>query len=391
VIHTAKSGIKFLSIMPATGDLLVADNELAIIRPDGTEVARWPLPHTLRRVRPLNDQRVVTVDVAGYVRIYEPGRASPARAPLTMSHGREVLSVAFAPRGRTLTYVDWAREECHCVNLGAPAEPERVFAIPDRLFAEGYRDIPGFRPGTSEYVTRGTNTFDFFDISGERPTLLRHLTFRGRGPEGAFSGTGKYLLVSHSAGLDWLDLDSGEQRPLPPASGKVGPRMAVSTDGATAAYAAGEPVPEWKVWRTSDMSPLLQQSVKAFSAGVAVHPDQPFMAISFVGGETEVWDIAAKRLLHRLPDSTMALRLQFFGRDRLMACCQDNSLRIWDWRLGQELLQLPHRVNAFSFSADGLALASGGYNPTVAIRFAVPWWFEQSDTRFFQAIPGEAR
>ncbi len=117
-----------------------------------------------------------------------------------------------------------------------------------------------------------------------------------------------------------------------------------------------------------------------------------FVAISYFGANIEIWDIHRDQLLVELPDSTGAWKLRFFGReaDRLVACCNDMSLRIWDWRLGQELLRLysGRRTSCLTISPDGMELAAGGYDPAVVVRFAVPWWFEQGNPLFHKSLKG---
>jgi WD40 repeat protein len=226
-------------------------------------------------------------------------------------------------------------------------------------------DLPTFRPGTAEFVTAGTNSVLFHDLGGEGAEFLREMPLRGRLPIAAFDGKGQHLLVAHSQGVEWLDLAAGETQLIAAEQGLGPTGVAVSADGAVAAYCGQGSVAEWRVWRTSDFTSVARHELKSRPVDLALHPSGQFLAIASEGRDIEIWDLVGNTTVSRLPDAKGAWDLHFAGRrsDRLIACCVGTTIRIWDWKLGQEILTLPfdRRVSGLCFSDDGTALATGSY------------------------------
>lgn len=73
--------------------------------------------------------------------------------------------------------------------------------------------------------------------------------------------------------------------------------------------------------------------------------------------------------------------------ERLIVPCNDARLRIWDWRIGRELLSLAEIAQCYhtAISSDGLLLAYAGWSPSLRIAEALPW-SGQRDATFYGAV-----
>jgi serine/threonine protein kinase/WD40 repeat protein len=94
---------------------------------------------------------------------------------------------------------------------------------------------------------------------------------------------------------------------------------------------------------------------------VGWHPDGKILAA--VGGDQIIrfWDVAGGKEISRLEGFKNGGNVLAFDAPGDLAATHgwDGRLRLWDWRLGQQLLSVPADTTHLRFSADGDALACG--------------------------------
>lgn len=114
-------------------------------------------------------------------------------------------------------------------------------------------------------------------------------------------------------------------------------------------------------------------------AAAACSPDGKRMAESFTNERTiEIWDIAEKKLLHKLPQQAHHLMKFAFSPDGklLVSSGGDSKVKFWDVAGGQEIASLTPRpiegtkfveLGASTFSPDGKTLAMRGENDCIRL------------------------
>jgi WD40 repeat protein len=101
-----------------------------------------------------------------------------------------------------------------------------------------------------------------------------------------------------------------------------------------------------------------------------------------LGSDSEVrtWDLTTSEELSSIHIPTPALALQVFDDgQRIITGHEDGTLRLWDSRTGQELLNIPAHSDAVSelcISPDGRRIASASGNPYTFRRDSSPMTVE---------------
>jgi hypothetical protein len=116
----------------------------------------------------------------------------------------------------------------------------------------------------------------------------------------------------------------------------------------------------------------------AFNQALVFHPTEPLLAAAGEPFVIDVWDTTTKALLRRMRGHQGYISSLAFSPDgkRLISGSMDHTVRVWDWRLGEELLLLRNKNYAAlcaRFSPDGLLLATTDSAPPAWLRTAVPW------------------
>ena len=94
-------------------------------------------------------------------------------------------------------------------------------------------------------------------------------------------------------------------------------------------------------------------------------------------------DAALVDITHAIPPQDIAA-----GAYEL-AACGDAKVRIWDWRIGKELLALSDAAHTVHVAAhpDGLTIAYSGWAPSLRIAKALPWnKLTRRDGDFYHAV-----
>jgi hypothetical protein len=116
----------------------------------------------------------------------------------------------------------------------------------------------------------------------------------------------------------------------------------------------------------------------AFNQALVFHPTEPLLAAAGAPFVIDVWNTTTKALLRRMRGHQGHIVSLAFSPDgkRLISGSMDHTVRVWDWRSGEELLLLRNKNYAAlcaRFSPDGLILATTDSAPPAWLRTAVPW------------------
>src|SRR5262249_55330308 len=122
--------------------------------------------------------------------------------------------------------------------------------------------------------------------------------------------------------------------------------------------------PQVKVWDLQSGREHLSCEVKGYMAlPLTFSPDDRLLAAPGPDGNVGLWDVAAARLLHTLPES--GGKVAAFSPDgaRLATTASGGTVRLWDAAAGRPLHQLrghTRTVVSLAFTPDGRRLATGG-------------------------------
>ncbi len=123
-------------------------------------------------------------------------------------------------------------------------------------------------------------------------------------------------------------------------------------------------------WRAgyAQFNLYLEQQIPVQSTGVAsmkISPNGRFLAVGEVGGTILVWDIPAKRQIHRLQAHRGYVSSLIFdhGNTRLISGGQDGRIRVWDLFSGnqdKEIRDFSYPIQSLTISPDDRFLAASG-------------------------------
>ncbi len=396
--------VKHLAYDPRSQTVIAASNDGTVRRLDSAGKTR-----TLWHGAPisglvlLSDGRFVTGGADGLLKCWELGGATDlaantnAGAPSASANGY----LAFA--GERLLYQNYVRKNVFLFELSPPSK--RMFVRPEA--GEFGGNFPLLRPQTNELIVDSPTGLSFYSLGREGLKSEKNKSIAIAGPHrAAFDAAGRRMVVSKDDGEVWgFDLNSDRRLPAPEARG-VG-AVAINPAGTRAALLTKTGLQVWRV-STGRMlqrvdyqpgaGPVMEKNL--IMAAPVFHPDGKLIAFS------ENWDAVSSLVLW---DTTRGQRratikgepgIQFpvlqwcqtccvFSPDgsRIFAPCSDAKVRIWDWRLGKELLALSDVKVASKVAAspDGVTIAYAGWAPSLRVAKALPW-ITRRDAHFYRAV-----
>jgi serine/threonine protein kinase/WD40 repeat protein len=407
------SGIRWLVALDRDRLVVAGDDEIALVRKDGSVAAQWETPVAIAALAALPGGRLLVADRTGYARLYDPDRFTGATHLQQVEYGAECRNVFFAPSGRQVGFMAWHKKEAHLIDA-ASGGGGAIATLPTPDYnpeIDTTTDVPGFYPPTGELVCHTPHSLEFYEIEADSAaTLTRSLALPFTGDFFRFDAARNRILFvpqcngpsSQIMSIHSIDLDSGITTPIPLklGGGTASTRVRafdLTPDGEVAAISqanfssTAEQVNEWAVVSTATGEVLLHGQSQVGVPIVALHPSGKHVAVGYPSGSIEVWDtLSGERQQRFQNDGRPITGMRFAGieGDRLFTGGGDLRLRLWDWAYGEEVLAIPTTtaVRAVALSADGMAVAHGGYQPAITVHFALPWWFELGDPQFYQAL-----
>jgi WD40 repeat protein len=354
----------------------------------------------------LSDGRFVTAGANGLLKCWKPGAS--AKLAANTDHAPDSASanvLAFA--GENLLYQNWVRSEHFLFGINPPSM--REFERP--AAGEYGQHFPVVRPKTHEMVVDSPSGLSFYSLRPEGLMSVGRKPINISEPQGAaFDASGRLMVVSKNDGkVAVFDLNSDRQLPVPEAQGQG--LVAINAAGARAALLTKTDLQIWdvatgrmlqRVSYESGAGPLLDKKSNVAAAPV-FHPDGEIVA--FIENATTtttslvLWDTTLGRRRASIqsepgiefPTVTECQVSCVFGADgnHIFIPCSDAKVRIWDWRLGKELLALSDARQTVQAAAapDGVTIAYAGWAPSLRIARALPWKKStQRDSDFFRAV-----
>jgi RNA polymerase sigma factor (sigma-70 family) len=290
----------------------------------------------------------------------------------------DVLTVAFAPDGRTLAAGDMKGTVRHWeTRTGRELRSfqalkgyiEAVVFSPDgkTLVAAGGEDVE--KPGTISLwdVASGHERTRQLDGLGERWVGHRDMVSSAAfSPDGRVLATGS---IDHTVIL-W-EVATGRMRALLSGHGRPVFAVSFSPDGKTLASAGGEVVVkrnptagELMLWDATTGKTLRSiQAPEGTLTSVAYSPDGKRLLTGCYDRSAKLWDVASGRIVRVLHGHEGLVRSVAFGPDsRTVATGSlDETVKLWDLVTGRELATLGSNrgtISAVAFSPDGALLAA---------------------------------
>ncbi|MEM7231368.1 MAG: protein kinase, partial [Planctomycetota bacterium] len=284
----------------------------------------------------------------------------------------------FSPNGRRFLYQSWLRKQHYvcdskdfsCREFVLPTDPYYVL----RHFS---LTVPLFRPASDEFIVTYPDRIAFFDLgaNGEQPAETRSVE-ADEALYVAIDQSGDRLVACQSgAVLLAVDLESNRRLPVPEASQATGP-VAITRDGKIAATYDDK---ELRLWRTDDGSIAAKASIPnptAEAIGMSLHPQGDAVALP-ISRDVVVLARSSQQVKHLAghADKIYSVRFSDDGQ-RVFSSGIDRTVRIWDWRLGEELLSVDETKGIaynLDLSPDGLTLVFPGFEPNLLLARALPW------------------
>jgi WD40 repeat protein len=252
------------------------------------------------------------------------------------------------------------------------------FTLHRRLQVEGAAErFLLFRPGTHELLLSFPDGLKSYNVDTLEETHLVEIDLEFN--YGQFDADGDMLIASNLIGDVYLFNLQNNTRTAFPVSYDLGQyHVAISRDGENIAIGCATnadmtiwKLPEHEVLYSSEM-----ESIGIFS--LAFHPTENVLAIGLADGTIKLLDTEYFDVVQNLYGHTNVVRSVDFSPDgeRLVSGGADHAVRVWDWVMGRELMNLPNiKYNAHdaAFSPDGRFLASTDSGSPVHVRAAAPW------------------
>ncbi|HZZ81863.1 MAG TPA: protein kinase [Gemmataceae bacterium] len=335
---TAVRGLRF---SPQGSLLAVADADRVVVWDTQAETIRVVIPAKARAVAFSPDSRSLVTAAATGIKVWSTD------IDVACTRFPSVASLSFSPDGLRVAAVSF-------VPVGDPR----------------HRYFPLSRTGTINEAFSNKVRLQLSDAS-----LKSYLVF---------SGDGRFVAGAEDRSLNLWDATTGVARVLPPdprQSRMV--QVALSDDDRFVAGLGQEGVIVWDVqtgnilWTRYDL-PRPRETIKLIDANVppdclAFSPGGAFLATGGLSMRVALWDVAnGQEAKIRLADCDNTSCIAFSPNGRLFAGAGalDTSLRIWDLETGkvQHILHGHHQsVSSIAFTPDSQRLASIDLDNTVRV------------------------
>jgi WD40 repeat protein/tetratricopeptide (TPR) repeat protein len=398
--------VNYLAFDPRSETALAAGNDGTVmyLRKGGKTQTLWH-GGAISGLALLADGRFITAGADGLVKCWRLSAVTDLaanRAAAPDSASANVLAFA----GKSLFYQNWVRTKHFLFGINPPRV--RVF---NRPVAGNYgQHFPIIRPKANEMVVDSPSGLSFYSL---RPAGLMSVARKGihiAGPQSAaFDASGRLMVVSTNAGeVAVFDLNSDQRLPVPEARGQG--IVAINAAGKRAALLTKTGLQVWdvatgrlrgRVNYQNGAGPLMDNKNNLAVAPV-FHPDGALIAFiesSPASRSLVLWDTTRRRRRASIqsepgiefPTIVECQVSCVFSADgnHIFMPCSDAKVRIWDWRLGKELLALSDAKQTVQVAAapDGVTLAYAGWAPSLRIAKALPWKKgTQRNVDFFRAV-----
>jgi hypothetical protein len=310
--------------------------------------------------------------------------------------GSATTSTALIFVGERLLFQNYEKRNHFLLDLSPPRQQSFLRPEPGK----NGNKFPVVRPQTNELVVDNAKEISFYNLGSEGLKVGKKNSFLVSRPQSAaFDASGRIMAVSTKNGEVFaLDLNSNQRLPLPDAKGPG--TVAINPAGTRGAILTGTGLQVWEISTGRMLRRVAYQPgagpVMDFSKilGEPVfHPDGELVAFVETSERVSTLVIWDTRLGQRRAAIQAGAGIHFlscaFTPDgkRVLAPCTDAKVRLWDWRLGKELLALSDVTTATrsAVSPNGLTIAYAGWNPSLRIARALPWNGSR-DAGFYRAV-----
>lgn len=357
----------------------------------------------------LSDGRFITGGADGLLKCWKPIQTTQLAVNTDVSPSPASDGImAFANSGASLLYRTWETNRHFMYDTRLLSYQD--FSPPERRAYGRY--FPLIRPGTNELVTDRDTGLDFYNHSRNGTGFTKTRSIKVANPfAAAFDASGRILVVSTQAGEPAVfDVDSQRQLPAPEARGFG--HVSINPAGTRAALLTGADLQVWDV-ATGRLLNRFDLSMSTFTATdkngdrsnirgesvnlrpPAFHPNGDLLAFireSENSSSLVVLDTKHGKIQASIPgEPGRRITACQFSSDgnRIFTACSDAKVRIWDWRIGKELLSLSDaaQTNHVAAHPDGLTIAYSGWSPSLRIAKSLPWnKLTQRDGDFYHAV-----
>jgi WD40 repeat protein len=398
--------VDHLAYDPRSETVLAAGNDGTVLHLDSAGKKR-PLWHgaPISGLALLADGRFLTGGADGLVKCWKPGAVTDLatnRAAAPDSASANVLAFA----GESLLYQNWVRSKHFLFGINPPSAQQ--FKRPE-AGAYGQR-FPVIRPKVNEMVVDSPSGLSFYSLRPEGLMSVARKPVHISEPHSvAFDASGRLLVASKNDGeVAVFDLGSDRRLPVPEARGQG--LVAINAAGKRAALLTRTGLQVWdvatgrllqRVNYQNGAGPLLDNKNR-LAATPVFHPAGAIIAFienSRPSTSLVLWDTNRGRRCASIQSepgiefpTIMECQVScVFSADgnHIFMPCSDAKVRIWDWRLGKELLALSDAKQTVQVAAapDGVTIAYAGWAPSLRIARALPWKKgTRRDVDFFRAV-----
>ena len=354
----------------------------------------------------LEDETLMTLSETGVIRVHSLPQTPllPHAIQASPGQGAEGRQIELSDDASLMIFQDWRNrsfflgrwqpgkkvsfEEINYVDLGHIRTKNATI-----------RPLPIFRPASREIVTRTETAIRFFSLDSSPPALVREIDIGSRPFGVRFDRSGQKLVYSLQDELMWFDLETNKSKPLisPLNADSKTKNFPITEDSflhlqPSGQYAAIVNNGRILVCRTNDGAVCFEKTFDV-KAQICLYPTAPMIAYStfHLKEPIYIYDFEEKRNRSILTNHQRTCQWMQFSPDggRLFVnSTSPGQVAVWDWRHNLELLGIANETGAQEgeVTQDGYILASTDYNPSLHLRFALPWHHEYNNSAFQKSV-----